>query len=150
MRPLLLTLFAALAALTIVLTPPAAAVDKPTKPAVDDGLTTPEAGSPEWIILDGLRMIVDGKFDQWIKRYCHTGKLCRTPQATKSVKRYNLAAAHKLVGYCLKGEKKDKLKITRRVEQGEELKLFLECNVNGMPRPFTLQRDGGAWKFRRI
>ena len=147
MRTAVLCSFAAL----MLLTWPATAQEAPPKaPPAEDGLLTPEAGTPEWIILDGLRLIADGKFDAWVKRYCHKDKLCRSKQATKSIKQYNLKAASRLVGYCLKGEKKDKLKITRRVEKGEELKLFLACNVNGMPRPFTLQKEAGEWKFRRI
>lgn len=175
MRSPLLGLFGALTAFTLCLTPADAqekappatdkaapakdkappakdkkAPGKDEKAPVDDGLTAPEAGSPEAALLDGLRLIADGKFDQWIERYCHTEKLCRSPQATKSIKRYNLTAANRLVPFCLKGEKRDKLKITKQAAKGDELKLFLGCHGGAMPRPFTMVREAGAWKFRRI
>jgi len=141
-----LGLLGALVALSLCLTP--ALADE--SPAAEKGPIAPKAGTPEATLRDGLRLIADGKFDQWVARYCHKQKLCPTPQATKSLKRYNLVAAQRLVSHCLKGDKKDQLEITRRVEEGEDLKLFLACHAKGMPRPFTLRKDGDAWKFRRI
>jgi hypothetical protein len=115
-----------------------------------DALVTPKAGTPEHILLEGLRLIADGKFNRWITRYCHKSKLCLTPIAIKSLKEFNLKAARKVVPHCLRGEARDKLLITRREEVGSKLKLFLKCHADGLPRPFTLEREDGVWKFRRI
>ncbi|MDP6946288.1 MAG: hypothetical protein QF464_19220 [Myxococcota bacterium] len=150
MRSILLTVLAASAALTITLTPPAEANSAPPTARGHKGLVTPAPDTPEGVLLAGLRLIADGQFDQWITRYCHMAKLCPTPQAQKSLKRYNLTAAQRVVGGCLKGDKKDQLRITRRVAEGAESKFFLHCSDKGMPRPFTLMKEGDAWKFRRI
>ena len=150
MRSILLTALAAFAALTITLAPPAEAdVAAPTAHG-KKGLVTPAPDTPESVLLAGLRLIADGQFDQWITRYCHMDKLCPTAQAKKSLKRYNLAAAQRVVGGCLKGDKKDQLRITKHVEEGAKLKFFLHCSDKAMPRPFTLMKEGDAWKFRRI
>jgi hypothetical protein len=141
--------------LTLIGLIPATSVwaEAPTPTPADetaDGLVTPTAGTPEHVILEGLKLIADGKFNRWVKRYCHRGKLCLTSQAIKSLKEFNLKAARKLVPHCLRGDARDKLRITRREEKGRELKLFLACRADGMPRPFTLEREGEVWKFRRI
>ncbi len=143
MRSLLLALTVVLTAALVL---PATAAENPSAAKTE----TPKAGSPEAVVLGGLQLIVDGKLDKWVKTYCHKDKLCPTPQATKSLKRYNLAAARRVVHHCLKGPKKDQLEVTRRVEEGKDLKIFLQCNPKGSPRPFTLRKDGDAWKFRRI
>ena len=127
--------------------------DAPTpEPAEEkaDGLVTPEAGSPEHVVLQGLKLIESGKFDRWVKRYCHAGKLCVTPMAIKSLKAFNLKAVQKLAPHCIRGKGKDQLHITRREQVGSELKLYIRCRADGMPRPFTLEREANAWKFRRI
>ncbi|MGB0591461.1 MAG: hypothetical protein ACPGU1_17445 [Myxococcota bacterium] len=128
----------------------AAPLAETEKEEVNEGLITPLKGTPEFVVLEGLKLIADGKFNRWVKRYCHKAKLCLTPMAVKSLKEFNLKAARKLVPHCLRGKARAKLHITRREEVGNELKLFLACHADGMPRPFTLEREGGAWKFRRI
>ena len=123
---------------------------QPSPAETQEKVVVPKAGSPEHTLLEGLKLIADGHFEHWVTRHCHHGKLCTTPQAIKSLKHYNLRAAQKLVPQCLRGESRDALHVTRMSQEGLELKLFLACHPKGMPRPFTLEKEKGVWKFRRI
>jgi len=120
------------------------------QPLNTDKVHIPQKGSAEEALRDGLKLIAAGEFKRWRERYCHEDKLCRTKEATKSLFAFNLPAAQKLVAHCLRGEQDEGLSITRRVSRGEELKLFLACNPKGMPRPFSLEKEGRAWKFTKI
>ena len=148
MHPLLLSLLIATSSAGLT-TPEGAHID--AVEVTDRATAKPsKAQTPEGVLLEGLRLIADGDFDAWVARYCHKDKLCPTAQAIKSVKRYNLPAVQRIVPGCLAREKKGALEITRRDRQGDELKLFVQCSDKGMPRPFTLRKEGDAWMFRRI
>ena len=131
--------------ITLVLLVPASAS------AVDGKTIKPKAGTPHHALLDGLKLIRDSKFDAWIERYCHTEDLCFSETSKRSLRKYNLPAIHRLASHCIKGG--DALKITRTdgdPAKDDQVKLFVECNPKGMPRPFTLKRQGKAWKFKKL
>jgi hypothetical protein len=113
--------------------------------------TAPAAGTPEATILAGLKLIRDGKFDAWMAQHCHQGDLCHNNNARKSLKKYNLPAMQRVAPDCIKAG--DKLEITRvdgNPATDEQVKVFALCNPKGMPRPFTMKKEGSAWKFRKI
>jgi hypothetical protein len=123
--------------------------------AANKTVTNPAAGTVYATLVQGLKLIKQGKFDEWIDSYCHKANLCNSPGATQSVKRYNLPSLKKLLGYnpsCLRGND-DTIVITR--EDGDpatdsQVKIFLECRTGGMPRPFTMKKEGDTWKFKQI
>lgn len=113
--------------------------------------TKPAAGSPHEALLGGLKLIVDKKFDAFLDRYCHQEDLCYTDRARKSLLRYNLPALSRIGGQCIKAG--DTLKVTRTdgdPAKDATVKIFVECNPKGMPRPFTLKKEGGQWKWKKV
>ncbi len=104
----------------------------------------------ETALLEGLKLIKAGDFDGWISNWCSTEKLCYTDTAKKGILRYNLPALKRIVGHCIKDG--DTLKVTKtqgKVDEGK-LKVFIECNPKGMPRPFHLTKDKAGWRFAKI
>lgn len=113
----------------------------------------PASGTAEEALLEGLKLIEAGNFTTWVSKYCHSGELCRTKQATKSLLTYNLPSAKRIISACIRGASRDSLKITRHQAtsvEGRSFKIFVECNPDGMPRPFHLEKQDGAWKFSKI
>ncbi|MCA9515052.1 MAG: hypothetical protein KC635_08940 [Myxococcales bacterium] len=122
-----------------------------TAMAADGETVTPKEGTVYYSIAEGLKLIKDGKFDAWKKAYCHTGDLCYNDNAWRSVEKYNLPALQRLAPKCLKdGGKLLVTKVDGDVDKDDSLKIFIECDPKGMPRPFYLKKDGKTWKFTKI
>jgi len=115
-------------------------------------LVTPKEGTYLYALVQGLTTIKDGKFDEWIDKFCHPDDLCYTENAKKSLLKYNLPAIKRIAGQCLKDA--PKMKVTRTdgdAAKGDtEIKVFVECDPKGMPRPFRLKLHGKDWKFKSI
>lgn len=120
--------------------PGAAMAETFKKPAVD---------SPHGVIIEGLKLIKDGKFDNWIEKHCSKDKKCFNPQTNAALKRYNLPAMQRRAGKCVKNE--DTIEVTRTDKISEtELKIFVQCEPTAMPVPFWLIKEGNAWHFSNI
>ncbi|MFT7582584.1 MAG: hypothetical protein ACI9MR_004266 [Myxococcota bacterium] len=113
---------------------------------------TPAIGSAEATILQGLKLINAGKFDKWVSTQCSKEKLCHNTNAIKSVKKYNLPALKRIASQCIKaGDTLDVTKVQGDAKTDATLKIFVQCNPKGMPRPFHLIKNSkGAWKFSKI
>ncbi len=115
-----------------------------------------EPVSHEQALLQGLQLVEAGDFEGWIGAWCSVEKLCVSPVAIKSLKAYNLKSLQRLLQNpktsCLKGAKKDSVTITRTdgSEKGGEVRVFIQCSPEGMPRPFHLEKEAKGWRFTRI
>jgi len=119
--------------------------------AVAKDRVSPKEGTAHAALLEGLKLIKDGKFDDWKRQFCHTNDLCHNDNAWRSVLRYNLPAMQRLAPHCIKDG--DTLLVTRTdgdPDKDDRVTLFIECNPQGMPRPFHLKKEGRAWKFSKI
>ena len=119
-------------------------------PAVQT-VTSPAAGTHLHALLEGLKLVRDGRFDDWVGTWCSTSELCFNPTSIASLKKYNLPAMQRVAPQCLKGAG-ETLEVTRI--DGDPagtlpIKVFLRCDPAGMPRPFELVNQSG-WKFKKI
>ncbi len=109
----------------------------------------PAIETPHGVILDGLKLIKEGKFDNWIQKHCSKEKKCFNAQTNAALKRYNLPAIQRRAGKCIKDD--DTIEVTRTDKISEtELKIFLQCEPTAMPVPFWLIKEGTVWKFSNI
>lgn len=144
LRPLTRLLGAALLALTFV------GLSAPASSAANKTIKSPKKTSPYFAVLDGLKLVRDGKFDAWVDKWCSKKQLCYNDKSISSLKRYNLKALKRVAPQCIKDG--GSLVVTRVVgdpAKDEALKIFVLCNPKGMPRPFHLVKEKG-WKFKRI
>ena len=141
--------------------PAAAAKGKKAKPvkgdksADDKGktVTAPAKGSPHEAIIQGLKLVKSGDYDKWVEGWCHKAKLCTSDHAIRSVSDFNLKALNKKLneGECLSG-KDDTITVTRTDGKAEDgkMKIFIRCSETSSPRPFSLEKEGGGWRFTKI
>ena len=115
-------------------------------------MVTPKEGTYLHALMEGLKTIKDGKFDEWVDKFCHPEELCFNENSKKSLLKYNLPAVKRIAGECLKDA--PKMKVTRTdgdpAKGDKRIKVFVECNPKGMPRPFNLMLHGAVWKFKSI
>ena len=111
---------------------------------------TPEAGTVYGALYDGLKLVAEGKFDGFIDKFCSKDKLCPTDQAIGSLRKYNLPAAKRQAPKCLKGDHLEVVKVDGDPSSADEVKVFIQCDERGMPRPYQMVKEGGAWKFKNI
>ncbi len=112
----------------------------------------PKKGTPHHSLLGGLKLILNGKFDNWMKTYCHPDDLCMTETARKSLLKYNLPALKRIGKHCIKG-RGNAIKVTRTdgdPAKDDTIKLFIQCNPKGMPRPFTFKKKDGRWLWKKV
>ncbi len=109
--------------------------------------TVPADGTAERALLDGLKLIRDGKFDAWISQFCSTNDLCYTDHSIKSLKKYNLPTIQRLADQCIKGTG-DALDVTRTVVKDKDTKVFIQCGPQAQPRPFTMVKEPKGWRFK--
>jgi hypothetical protein len=118
--------------------------------AFAEDVNDPKPGTYQHAVYEGLVQLKDGKFEDWLSRYCDKDELCPTPTAIASLKRYNLPAVQRIAPKCIRGTG---LKVTSvqgaDTEKGP-LKVFIECDPAGMPRPFHLKKVGANWMFTKI
>jgi hypothetical protein len=107
--------------------------------------------SPQYAIREGLKLIRDGKFSDWMTRWCSPTELCTTDIQRKSLKKFNLPAMQRLAPDCLKGEGNtvQVTKIEGDPVKDKSVKIFIQCNPKGSPRPFHMIREDG-WKFMKL
>lgn len=110
----------------------------------------PEAGSVYAALYDGLKLVAEGKFDGFIDKFCSKDKLCPTDQAIASLRKYNLPAAQRQAPKCLKGDSLEVTKVEGDPAKDESLKIFIQCDERGMPRPYQMTKEGGSWRFKNI
>lgn len=106
----------------------------------------------EKTLVDGLKLIRDNKWDDWMKNLCSTDKLCLNDNSKKSLKTYNLPAMQRRIQRgCLKSG--DTLKVIRtegNPASDTTIKVFIECETTAMPVPFHLIKEGDKWMFSKI
>lgn len=110
----------------------------------------PAAGSMEAALLDGLKLIKDGKFDDWVSKFCSKEKACFNSNSINSFKRFNLPAKQRRAPSCLR-ENGTALDIKNVEDQGDgSKKVFVNCEATAMAVPFYLVKEGDAWHFTAI
>lgn len=109
----------------------------------------PAAGSAERALIDGLKLVRDGQFDAWVSQWCSKSQLCYTDKSVQSLKKYNLPTVAKYAGQCIKGAG-DALDVSRTVPNGDEVKIFVTCDPDVSPRPFTLVKEAKGWRFKTL
>jgi hypothetical protein len=117
--------------------------------AVRSDPVVPAADTAERALLDGLKLIRDGKFDAWVSQWCSTKELCFTEKSIDSLKKYNLPVIQRLAPRCIRGTG-DALEITRTVVDDKGTKVFVACDPDAQPRPFTLVKEGKGWRFKAL
>ncbi|MFO0744351.1 MAG: hypothetical protein U1F43_01585 [Myxococcota bacterium] len=109
----------------------------------------PALDTPQAAIIEGMKLIKDGKFDDWISKWCSKEKKCLNDQANSALKRYNLPAKQRRAAACIKDG--DTIEVTRTDKISEtELKIFVQCEPTAMPIPFWMIKEGSAWHFSNI
>lgn len=107
----------------------------------------PAPGTMESTLLEGLKLIRDGKFDDWVSKYCGKRTLCWNNAKIAEYKRYNLPASKRIVGACLR-EDGHAIDIDRVEPQDDgSKKVFIKCRPDASPRPYYLEKEGEKWVF---
>lgn len=118
----------------------------------------PDADSAHHALIDGLKLIAKGDQSGWEKKYCSTEKLCFNENSRKSLFRYNWPAIERLVkkpDSCLKKGSDGEVYVDVKRTDGDpakdaEVKIFIQCLENSMPRPFTLIKEKGSWRWAKL
>ena len=110
----------------------------------------PAAGSINAALLDGLKLIKAGKFDDWVSKFCSKEKACFNGNSISSYKRYNLPAKMRRAPACLRdNDTAIDIKYTEDINENEK-KVFVNCEATAMPLPFYLIKEGNDWHFSQI
>jgi hypothetical protein len=113
-------------------------------------LVKPTKGTALGAILAGIKLVKAGDFGTWIDKFCHPDDLCYTEKAKTALKRYDLPYLKRVSPHCLKGNE-DSLQVTRKQKLNNgELKIFIECNPKGSPRPFRVKQKDGRWYWTKV
>jgi len=114
--------------------------------SAEKGGDTPAVSTPESVLLEGLKLIRDNKWDEWMGKHCSKAKLCLNENSKKSLKTYNLPAIQRRSKNCVKAD--GTIKVTRTDEISDtEKKIFVQCEETAMPVPFRLGLENGKWNF---
>lgn len=113
-------------------------------------VTNPAADSVHAAILGGLRLVKKGDFDGWVNTYCDKANLCYNSNAIRTLKKYNLPELQRRSSNCLKDGGKSIFVTKEQEKPGGGVKLFLQCNPKGMPRPFHLLKTGTKWLWTNV
>ena len=109
-------------------------------------ITNPAAGTIEHAIIESMKMIKAGQFDQWMNTWCHPDRCPDTPSARESMRRYNLKSSQPSIHHCMQDDQTSIL-VTRRDEpdaQGRQT-VYIFCGETRMPAPSTLVQVDGKW-----
>lgn len=104
---------------------------------------------PETVLLEGLKLIRDNKWDEWMSKHCSTEKLCLNENSKKSLRTYNLPATSRRAKNCVKADGTIKIDHIDEIDATEK-KFFVQCEETAMPVPFRLGLEKGRWVFRSI
>lgn len=145
------TLVALLIAATLAT--PALAEDVQVKTPLGQTITghkiaSPPAGSVEGTIIASIDLITAGKFDEWMKDYCHPSYCPDDAAAREAMKNYNLTASSKTAAACLQDDGKSVI-VTRQdgdPTKDSKVTTYLFCGEKRMPTPATLEKVGDAWR----
>lgn len=122
-----------------------------TASAKKEKVTEAKAGTPQHAILEGIKIIVKGDFDGWVKKWCSPDKACYNKNSIGALKRYNFPAAQRLFPQCLKDFGGILItQIQGDPAKDDTVKVFYECNPKGMPRPTRLYKESGVWKWSSL
>ncbi len=105
-----------------------------------------DIGTPESTLLEGLKLIRDNKWDDWMSKYCSKDKLCLNDNSRRSLKTYNLPAMQRRSGKCIKADGKLVVKRTEEIAPDQK-KIFIQCEDTAMPVPFYIGLENGKWQF---
>ncbi len=112
----------------------------------------PAAGTVHHALIEGLKLIEAGDFEGWMAKWCSAEKLCFNDNSRKALTKYNLPARKRTAAACLKGDR-DAVLVTRingDPARDDAIKLYIQCREDTMPRPFSLQKEEGGWRFTKI
>jgi len=119
-------------------------------PALADSAKALAKAAYEEALVETLNLLKDNKYDDWIKKFCSTDKLCLNENSVRSLKRFNLPARARRAAACLRdgGKAVD----VNRVDHvsDDQKKVFLNCEETAMPVPFQLVKEKGKWMFSAI
>lgn len=107
----------------------------------------PAAGTPEESIRESLKLIRDGKLDEWISTWCAPEKCTNTPTAIDELKQFGLARAQKGAPLCLKGSD-DSIDVTRvKGDPGKDtsVTVWIKCEESRLPVPATVKKVDNKW-----
>jgi hypothetical protein len=104
-----------------------------------------DKSTPEVVIRDSLRLIQEGKVDEWVAGYCSKAQLCQTTERIDELKRYGLARAQTNAKLCLHD---GAIQVTRT--KGDPAKdpsvtLWIKCEEARLPVPATLVKTESGW-----
>lgn len=119
-----------------------------------DILSKPAAGSPEEAVLESLKLMRDGKADEWMSKWCQPGH-CDTEGQKEDLRAHMLKQAMMSSKNCLYKDAAglDGIKIKRvsgDPAKDTAIKLYVECTHTQYPPPAALIKVDGAWKVTSI
>ncbi|MBN1130999.1 MAG: hypothetical protein JXA71_18565 [Chitinispirillaceae bacterium] len=121
-------------------------------PASSQMVTSPPQTSPHYALLEGLKLIKENKFDDWISFWCSAQDLCFNATSISSLKKYDLPALARLAPDFLKnnGTAIHVSRIEGNPQTDVLVKIFLLGKAGSMPKPFTMIKRNNSWKFYRL
>jgi hypothetical protein len=115
-----------------------------------DVVKAPAADTPDYAIVQTIKMLSAGEMDAWMDAWCYAPR-CETAEARDSMKAYQLASAQKNAAKCLHDD--DTLWVTARKSnpnQADEQRIFTHCGDDRMPVPTVLKKTDAGWKVSTL
>lgn len=131
-----------------------AAILVPLAAIAADIVSKPAAGSPEEAVLETLKLMRDGKADEWMAKWCQPGH-CDSEGQKEDLRAHMLKQAMLSSKNCLYKDAAgaDGIKVKRvagNPATDSAIKLYVECTHTQYPPPAALVKVDGAWKVSSI
>jgi hypothetical protein len=136
------------AVLGLMFSAPALAADPPGAKPAPVTVSAPTAGSPEEAVLASLKMLKEGKAEQWMDTWCDPTR-CSNKDQREDMLTYSLKRAMTDASLCLHGDKDDAI-LVKRIDgdpaKDTRIKVFIDCS-SPISTPATLLKVDGKWKI---
>jgi len=101
-------------------------------PAAAERVQDPDPESPQFALIDGLKLVRDGHYELFITQWCHPGLLCATPDAFMQLQRNVLPGLRPKIDSCISGGALQVLSLDGDVEAHDaQLVFVLDCGAAG-------------------
>ena len=101
--------------------------------------------SVEAQIVDSLKLIKDGKFEQWRTAHCHPERCDTASPAWDQMKNFNLKTSQRTAGSCLKADNQIWVVKKQVIEPDKKIKVFISCDESSFPSPSFHEKVNGKW-----
>ena len=108
------------------------------------------AKSVEAQVVDSLRLIRDGKFEEWRTHHCHPERCDKASPAWEQMKNFNLTTSKKTAASCLQAENEIWVVKKQVIEPDKKIKVFVFCGETSMPSPSFHEKVNGKWTVQNF